>query len=54
MAFLLDARRKPHKGGTAPARGCGSGGAMLDLVFIFATVCFFAVAVAYSRACERL
>jgi hypothetical protein len=28
--------------------------AMLDLIFIAATVVFFAIAVAYVRGCERL
>jgi len=27
---------------------------MLDIVFLFATVVFFGVAVLYARACERL
>ena len=29
-------------------------GCMLDLVFVLVTVGFFAVAIAYTRACDRL
>jgi hypothetical protein len=48
-------RAAPVDGGTADAQSRGRGDdTMLDLIFIATTVAFFALAVAYTRGCDRL
>ena len=53
-AFLPERGVSPRRYGIAPAQRRAEELFMLDLIFILVTVGFFALAVGYTRGCERL